>query len=351
MNDIKKRLANLSPKQREQVLEKLRQQQLLPTVESQAIPVISREQEIPLSYSQEMMWFWHQLLPENPLYNGMLSLSLEGILNVSALEQSLNEIIRRHENLRTSFPDKDGKPVQVISPVVNINLPIVELPSSPEQAAKLKQLATTEAEKPFDLETGPVLRVTIVRLSPETHILMLTMHHIIYDGWSIGILASELCTLYEAYTQGKPYPLSKLPIQYADYAHWQRQKLTGKVLEKHLSYWREKLAGVSPVSPLPKDRPRPEVQSFQGGAEKFQLNQNLTQKLTQLSQESGATLFMTLLSAFFVLLYRYSGESDLVVGSAIANRNRVEIESLIGMFANVLALRSQFSDDSSFTDL
>ncbi|NEQ78178.1 MAG: SDR family NAD(P)-dependent oxidoreductase [Okeania sp. SIO2C9] len=353
MNDIKKRLANLSPKQREQVLEKLRQQQLLPTSEGQAIPVISREQEIPLSYSQEMMWFWHQLLPDNPLYNGMLSLTLEGILNIAALEQSLNEIVKRHENLRTNFPSVDGKPIQVICPVTKINISTIELQSLPEtkKSAQLKQLATTEAEKPFDLEKDQVLRVTLVRLSPETHILMLTMHHIIYDGWSIGILASELCKLYEAYTQGKPSPLSELPIQYADYAHWQRQKLTGEVLEKHLSYWRQKLAGVSPVSSLPTDRPRPEVQSFQGGAEKFQLNQNLTQKLTQLSQESGGTLFMTLLSAFFVLLYRYSGESDLVVGSAIANRNRVETESLIGMFANVLALRSQFSDNSSFTQL
>ncbi|AOX00477.1 hypothetical protein BJP34_14345 [Moorena producens PAL-8-15-08-1] len=352
MNDIKKRLANLSPKQREQVLEKLRQQQLIQTAkESQVIPVISREQEIPLSYSQQMMWFWHQLLPDNPLYNMLVSLQLEGQLKVTVLEQSLNEIIRRHENLRTCFPSVEGKPIQVISPEANINLSKVELPSSPEQSIQLKQLATTEAEKPFDLAHGPLLRVTLVQLSPETHILMLTMHHIIYDGWSIGILARELCTLYEAYSQGNPSPLSELPIQYADYAHWQRQKLTAEVLEKHLSYWRQKLAGVSPVSPLPKDRPRPEVQSFQGGAEKFQLNQNLTQKLTQLSQESGATLFMTLLSAFFVLLYRYSGESDLVVGSAIANRNRVEIESLIGMFANVLALRSQFSDDSNFTDL
>ena len=315
------------------------------------IQPVSRSENLLLSYSQEMMWFLHQLLPENPLYNMLVSLQLEGLLNVTVLEQSLNEIIRRHENLRTCFPSADGKPIQVISTVANINLSTVELPSSPEKLTQLKQLASTEVEKPFDLVHGPLLHVTLVRLSPETHILMLTMHHIIYDGWSIGILASELCTLYEAYSQGNPSPLSELPIQYADYAHWQRQKLTAEVLEKHLSYWRQKLAGVSPVSPLPTDRPRPEVQSFQGGAEKIQINRDLTQKFTQLSQESGATLFMTLLSAFFVLLYRYSGEYDLVVGSAIANRNRVEIEPLIGMFANVLALRCQFSDDSSFTDL
>ncbi|NEO72661.1 condensation domain-containing protein, partial [Moorena sp. SIO3H5] len=315
------------------------------------IKPIDRNNSLPLSFAQEMMWFWHQLLPDNPLYNLLVSLQIEGLLNVTVLEQSLNEIIKRHENLRTCFPSVDGKPMQVIYPVANINLSTVELPSSPEQTTQLKQLASTEAEKPFDLAQSPPLRFTLVRLSRETHILMLTMHHIIYDGWSIGILASELCTLYEAYSQGNPSPLSELPIQYADYAHWQRQRLTGKVLEKHLSYWRQKLAGVSPISPLPTDRPRPQVQSFHGGLEKFQLNQNLIQKLTQLSQESGTTLFMTVLSAFFVLLYRYSGESDLIVGTGIANRNRVEIEPLIGMFANVLALRSQCSDDCSFTEL
>ncbi|NEP50100.1 MAG: hypothetical protein F6K65_15285 [Moorea sp. SIO3C2] len=314
------------------------------------IKPIERNNSLPLSFAQQMMWFWHQLLPDNPLYNLLVSLQIEGLLNVTVLEQSLNEIIRRHENLRTCFPSVDGKPMQVISTVANINLSTVELPSSPEQTTQLKQLASTEAEKPFDLGQGPPLRVTLVRLSRETHILMLTMHHIIYDAWSIGILARELCTLYEAYSQGNPSPLSELPIQYADYAHWQRQKLTTEVLEKHLSYWRQKLAGASPISPLPTDRPRPQVQSFHGGLEKFQINQNLTQKLTQLSQESGATLFMTMLSAFFVLLYRYSGESDLIVGSGVANRNRVEIEPLIGMFTNVLALRSQCSDDSSFTE-
>ncbi|NET62590.1 MAG: non-ribosomal peptide synthetase, partial [Symploca sp. SIO2E6] len=288
------------------------------------IEPVPRSGNLVLSYSQEMMWFWHQLLPDNPLYNMLISLQLEGYLNVVALEQSFNEIIRRHENLRTTFPDREGKPIQVISRVANINLSIVELTllPEPEQSTKLQQLATQEAEKPFDLAKGPLLCATLVRLNPELHILLLTMHHIIYDGWSLGKLASELFILYEAYGQGKPSPLPELPIQYADYAHWQRQKLTAEVLEKHHGYWRQQLAGISPVSPLPTDRPRPAVQSFQGGAEKFELNQELTQKLRQLSQQSSATLFMTLLSGFFVLLHRYSGESDLVVGSAIANRNQ-----------------------------
>ncbi|MDE5124301.1 MAG: condensation domain-containing protein, partial [Trichodesmium sp. St19_bin1] len=312
---------------------------------------VSRSEDLLLSYPQEWMLFWHQLSPEKKLFDIQIILELEGRLNVTVLEQSFNEIIRRHESLRTSFHSVDGKTIQVISTVANINLSVVELPSSPEQTTQLKQLTSTEAKKPFDLAQSPLLRVTLVQLSPATHILMLDIHHIIIDGWSLGILTSELYTLYEAYSQGNPSPLSELPIQCADYAHWERQKLTPEVLEEHLSYWRQKLAGTSSISPLLTDRRRPKVQSFQGAGEIFEINQNLTQKLTQLGRKSGTTLFTTLLSAFFVLLYRYSGESDLIVGAIIANRNRVEIEPLIGMFAGQLAIRSHSSDDSGFTEL
>ncbi|NEO50264.1 MAG: AMP-binding protein, partial [Moorea sp. SIO4A3] len=304
-----------------------------------------------LSYPQEWMYFWYELPPNNRLFDVSVTLKIEGLLNIKVLEQSFNEIIRRHETLRSSFHSVDGKPVQVISTVAKINLSIVKLPSSPEQTSKLKQLAHTEGKKLFDLAQCPLLRVTIVQLSPKTHILILTLHHIICDGWSLGVLARELYTLYEAYSQGKPSPLSELPIQYADYVHWQQQKLTAEVLKEYLSFWRQKLAGTSSISPLLTDRQRPAVQSFQGGAEIFEIHENLTQKLTQLAQESGTTLFTTILSAFFVLLYRYSGESDLIVGAIIANRHRLEIEPLIGMFADQLAIRSQFSDDSSFTEL
>ncbi|NES70235.1 MAG: non-ribosomal peptide synthetase, partial [Okeania sp. SIO2D1] len=206
-----------------EVLEFLRELQTTQeSVASFIIRPVSRSGDLLLSYPQEWMFFWDQFLPENPLYNVPMILQFEGLLNVTVLEQSLNEIIRRHENLRTSFPSIDGKPIQVISTVANINLSTVELPSSPEKTTQLTQLARTEAEKPFDLAQGPLLRVTLVKLKPEIHILMLTMHHIICDVWSLGLLASELCTLYEAYSQGNPSPLSELPIQYADYAHWQR---------------------------------------------------------------------------------------------------------------------------------
>ncbi|AOX01050.1 hypothetical protein BJP34_17820 [Moorena producens PAL-8-15-08-1] len=325
-------------------------EQELEQKESQIIPRVSREQEFPLSYSQEAIWFWYQLLPEHPYWNGTFSFTLDGILNLSALEQSFNEIIRRHESLRTYFPTVGGKPTQVISTVAKINLSVVELPPSPEQITQLKQLIRNEAQKPFDLAKSPPLRVTIVQLSPETHVLMLRMHHIIYDGWSIGILASELYKLYGAYSQGSPFSLSELPIQYADYAHWERQNIA-EILEEYLSYWRQKLAGTSSISPLLTDRRRPEVQSFKGGAEIFNLSQNLIQKLTQLGQKSSTTFFTIMLSAIFVLLYRCSGESDLIVGTITAKRNRVEIEPLIGLFSDLLPIRSQCLNDSSFTEL
>ena len=322
-----------------------------PNINDSKIKPVSRSENLLLSYHQELMYFWHQLSPEDRLFDIQINLQLEGLLNVTVLEQSFNEIIRRHEVLRTSFPLVDGKPIPVISPDAKINLSIVELPSSPEQITQLNELISTEAKKLFDLSQCPLLRVTLVKLSPETHILMLTVHHIIYDGWSLGILASELCTLYEAYSKGNPSPLPELPIQYVDYAHWERQKLTAEVLEEHLSYWRQKLAGTSSILPLLKDRRPPEVQSFQGKNEKFELNEILTQKLTQLSKESGTTLFTTMLSALFVLLYRYSRESDLIVGTVTSNRSRVEIEPLIGMFANTVVIRYQCSDDYSFTEL
>ncbi|NEQ80763.1 MAG: amino acid adenylation domain-containing protein, partial [Moorea sp. SIO2I5] len=320
-------------------------EQELEKKENQIIPRVSWEQEIPLSYPQKWMWSWHPM-------TGMFSFTVDGILNKAVLEQSFNEIIRRHESLRTSFISVDGKPIQVISTVAKINLSVVELSSSPEQITQLEELAITESEKPFDLAQGPPLRVTLVQLSSETHVVMLVMDHIIYDGWSIGIIMSELYTLYEAYSQGNPSPLSELPIQYTDYTYWQRHQ-TAEVLEKHLSYWRHKLAGTSSISPLLTDRRLPEVKSFdsQGGGETFEINQNLKQKLEQLGQELGTTLFTIMMSAVFVLLYRYSGESDLILGAINANRNRVEIEPLIGMFANILAIRSQCPDDSSFTEL
>ncbi|NEP13416.1 MAG: AMP-binding protein, partial [Symploca sp. SIO2C1] len=322
--------------------------------QAQFIKQVSRDGKLPLSFAQERLWFLNQLFPDNSAYNVPIALTLEGILNVAALEESLNTIIQRHETLRTTFSNINGKPVQIVAPLTDLTLPVLDLQDSnslQEQSEKLQQLVRQEAMEPFDLAKGPMLRVTLLRLDPERHLLLMTMHHIICDRWSLGVLVQELSTLYEAFCQGKPSLLPDLPIQYVDFVHWQREWLTGEVLEKQLNYWKQKLAGVSPVIELPTDDPRPAEPTFKGGVESFQLDLNLTQKLRQLSQESESTLFMTLLAVFFVLLSRYSGQSDLAVGSPIANRNRGEIEPLIGFFVNILVLRADLSDNPTFREL
>ncbi|NEP33690.1 amino acid adenylation domain-containing protein [Moorena sp. SIO3B2] len=318
------------------------------------IKKIPRDGKLLLSFAQERLWFINQLFPDNSSYNQPIALNLKGPLNVVALEQSLKEIIQRHETLRTSFPEINGQPVQIVAPVMELPLTVVDLQSSDsthEQSEKVKELVRQEAIATFDLANGPVLQVTLLQLESEHHVLLIKMHHIISDGWSLGILVREFSTLYDAFAQGKLPALPELPIQYADFGHWQREWLTGEVLEKQLNYWRKQLSGISPILDIPTDYPRPTEPTFKGGMEYFQLDSYLTQKLKQLSQESGSTLFMTLLAAFFVLLSRYSNQSDLVVGSPIANRNRREIEPLIGMFVNTLVLRANLADNPTFREL
>jgi amino acid adenylation domain-containing protein len=273
------------------------------------------------------------------------ALSLSGSLQVEALKQALRSIIQRHEPLRTSFQSIDGVPVQVIDPHPVWELAMVDLAGKETEAEKL---AYRESQTPFDLTQSPLLRVTLLKLQPEKHILLINMHHIISDGWSIGVFIRELSHLYGAFVAGKEPTLPTLPIQYADFAVWQRQWLQGKVLAAQLEYWKQQLADAPPLLELPTDRPRPAIQTFQGKTERFQLDRQLTQQLKTLSQTSGCTLFMTLLAAFAVVLSRYSGQTDIVIGSAIANRNRREIEGLIGFFVNTLALRLDLSEKPSF---
>jgi amino acid adenylation domain-containing protein len=272
-------------------------------------------------------------------------LSLSGPLQVEALKQALRTIIQRHESLRTSFQTVDGVPVQVIDPQPVWELTMVNLAGKETEAEKL---AYRESQTPFDLTKSPLLRVTLLKLQPEKHILLINMHHIISDGWSIGVFIRELSHLYGAFVAGKEATLPTLPIQYADFAVWQRQWLQGKVLGTQLEYWKQQLADAPPLLELPTDRPRPAIQTFQGKTERFWLDSKLTQELKALSQQSGCTLFMTLLAAFAVVLSRYSGQTDIVIGSAIANRNRREIEGLIGFFVNTLALRLDLSEKPSF---
>ncbi|NEU79519.1 non-ribosomal peptide synthetase [Nostoc sp. UIC 10630] len=321
---------------------------------SHQLPIqrVPRDGELPLSFAQQRLWFLHQLSPDSRSYNMLLILRLDGSLNIVALEQSLGELICRHEVLRTTFPTVDGKPVQRIAPPTALTLPVYDLQalSAKEQTDRIRQMANSQASQPFDLAVGPLIQFTLLQLNTQEYVLLLKMHHIIYDGWSLNIFFGELSIAYAAFIQGLPNPLAQLPIQYADFAFWQRQWLTGEVLERQLNYWQQQLAGAPGVLELPTDKPRPPVQTFRGGVKRFRLDRDLTQRLKQLSQKSDATLFMTLLAAFLVLLCRYSGQSDIVVGSPIANRNNKSLEQLMGFFANTLALRGDLSGNPSFAD-
>src|ERR1041385_8710361 len=280
-----------------------------------------------------------------------MAVRLTGALNLGAFEQTLSEIVRRHESLRTRFVSVDGQPQQVIDEAQAISLTPIELSGLEEGEREARRLAKADAEQPFDLATGPLLRVQLLRLAEEDHVVLFTMHHIISDGWSFGVLVKEVAALYEAYAKGEASPLPELQIQYADYAAWQKEWLQGDVLEDQLSYWRRQLGGELSVLELPADRPRPAVQSYRGSWKSMSISEELTRQLKALSQREGCTLFMTLLAAFQLLLCRYSGQEDIVVGTPIANRTRAEIEPLIGFFINTLALRTDLSGNPIFSQL
>ena len=269
------------------------------------------------------------------------------------MKQSLEEIVRRHEVLRTTFSIVEGEPVQVIAPSPSFSLPVLDIShfSEGEREEEAQRLATEETRKPFDLEHGPLFRPAVIRLGEDDHVLVLTLHHIVSDGWSMGVLYRELSVLYQAFANSEPSPLPDLPIQYTDFAIWQRDWLQGEVLETQLSYWKKQLEGAPVVLNLPTDRPRPTIQSFRGASQSVELSTELTQGLKSLSRKEGVTLYMTLLAAFQTLLHRYTGQDDIVVGSPIANRNRVEIEGLIGFFVNTLVLRTDFSGNPTFREL
>ncbi|XWK89437.1 MAG: non-ribosomal peptide synthase/polyketide synthase [Phormidium sp.] len=323
----------------------------LQTDSNLAIPPIfpiSRDGDIPLSWAQERLWFVNQLEGESAAYTIDFTIRLVGNLNVKALEQAFREIVQRHEPLRTRFVIKDSKPIQAIAPTTTLTLPVVDLQNVPEPWKQVETQATEEACKPFDLANGPVLRVKLWQVAQDDYVLVFAIHHIAADGWSMGVLIGEISAYYRAIVTGNPVELSPLPIQYADFAVWQRKWLTDRLLEAQLNYWKQQLTGAPPLLELPTDRPRPAIQSFRGGTEKLQLDIKLTQELKKLSQKSGTTLFMTLLAGFVVLASRYSGQTDIVIGSPIANRNRTEIEGLIGFFVNTLALRFDLSEKPSF---
>ena len=307
----------------------------------------------PLSFAQQRLWFLDQYEPDNILYNLADAIRLQGVLNVNALEQSLSEILRRHEALRTTFSIVEDRPVQVIHEARDFRLTMMELRESclAEKEDTAVRFAAAEARTPFNLGEGPLLRVKLLRLAADDHVLLITMHHIISDGWSIKVFISEIGELYEAYAKGREAALPELPMQYADFALWQRSWLQGEKLEAQLSYWRAQLADAPPVLDLPTDRPRPAFKTFRGAYLTLIFAKKLSEEITQLGRREGATLFMTLLSAFSALLYRYTNQEDVLVGVPIANRNRAETENLIGFFVNTLVLRVRCSGAMTFREL
>ncbi|NER27105.1 MAG: amino acid adenylation domain-containing protein [Symploca sp. SIO1C4] len=318
-----------------------------------AIEPVPRDQAMPLSWAQTRLWFLDQLNNHSAIYNMPTAMQINGKLQVAALEQTLAEIVRRHEVLRTSFSLLNDTPVQVIDSTATVSLSVVDLQEFPEeqQSAQVHRLAILEANKPFELNICPLLRVTLLQLGGQSHVLLLTMHHIISDAWSMGVFIQELSTLYPAFLSAEPSPLPELPIQYADFAIWQQQWLSGELYAAKLNYWKQQLAGAPPLLELPTDKVRPPAQSFRGRSSKFEIDLALSKKLKTLSQKSGTTLFMTLLAVFVTLLSRYSGQDDILIGTPIANRNHQQIESLIGFFVNTLVLRIKLKAELSFSEL
>src|ERR1044071_3251275 len=312
-----------------------------------------RPKYYPLSFAQQRMWFLDQMEPGTSTYNMPTAMRLSGELKVRALGESLNEVARRQAILRTVFVAGEEHPQQVVQAFKASKLAVFDLSDWPseQREAETRQLIRRETQQPFDLQQGPVWRARLVRLAAEEHVLLFSMHHIVSDGWSMEILTREVSTLYAAYAAGGESPFAELPIQYADYAVWQREWLQGEVLEEQLGYWRKQLAGAPAVLELPADHQSPVQQSHRGANLPFQLSQDVSRGLKQLSQREGVTLFMTLLAGWQLLLARYSRQRDVGVGSPVANRTRAEVEGLIGFFVNTLVLRTEVSSELRVREL
>ncbi|WNG57626.1 amino acid adenylation domain-containing protein [Archangium gephyra] len=312
-----------------------------------------RERALPLSFAQQRLWFLEQLAPGNTSYNLWVPVRVTGMLDVRALERSFEELVRRHEALRTTFRQEGATAVQVISPEVRSTLEWVDLQAVPEaeRQAAARREAEEAALRPFDLGRCPLLRATLMKLGEQEHVLVLVMHHIVSDGWSLDVLVREVAALYEAFSQGKPSPLAELPVQYADYAVWQQEWLRGEVLKSQLGYWRKQLEGAPPALELPTDKPRPAVQTSRGESRHVKWPKELWREVEGFGRSEGATPFMVLLAAFQTVLSRYSGQDDVSVGSPIAGRTHAQTEGLIGFFVNTLVLRTKLSREQSFREL
>ncbi|WP_164021359.1 non-ribosomal peptide synthetase, partial [Pyxidicoccus trucidator] len=314
-------------------------------------PVPRTDAPLPLSFAQQRLWFFDQFQPGLAIYNMPAALRVDGMLDVAAMERAFTELVRRHEALRTHFRDEGGTPVQVISPPAPFHLPVVDLSSHEDREAEARRRLNEDGARPFDLGRGPLMRASIFRLSEQRHVLLLNMHHIVSDGWSSNVLVREMATLYQAIVSGRPALLPAMPVQYADYAVWQRSWLRDEALDTQLAYWKRHLEGAPAHLDLPTDFPRPATQTFRGAFFHFPIPAPLTRALQDFCQKEGITLFMALLASFQALLARYSGQDDVVVGTSIAGRRFSELEGIIGFFANVLTLRTRLDDAPSFRQL
>lgn len=340
---------------RQAVLEQLLKGKLSAGFKRKGITPRKKRSPVALSFSQQRLWILDQLVPGNPFYNLPTALKFNGRMDIDVFQRTLNEIIRRHESLRTVFgtdPETE-EPVQVILPEMKLNVRVIDLSSATllERQEETMRLMTEEASLPFNLEKGPLIRVTLVHYSDTEHVLMHTMHHIISDTWSMDLFTNEFKTIFRAFSTGRPSPLTDPELQYADFALWQRDYLQGDVLEKQLNYWKEVLSGELPILEMPTDRQRPAVSTYRGKIQSILIDEELTAKLDRLCRTRGCSMFMALLALFHLLLYRYSGQQDILVGSPIANRNRSEVESMIGFFANTLVFRADLSGSPSFAQL
>ena len=353
MSSVSARIPKLSAAKLELLTRRLREKS---GRAAYAPPIRRRDPSItrpPLSFAQQRLWFVQQLEPSNVAYNMPLGVRLSGSLNVAILERALGEVVRRHEVLRTAFAEFDGQPVQVISPPHNVNLNVIDLSgfSKVAQADEVARQWRHEVETHFDLAEGPLWRAKLLRLEGAQHVALFTMHHAISDAWSLDVLVSELGKLYEAFSLGQPSPLEELPVQYADYAIWQREWLRGDVLDAQVNYWRGHLAGAPARLELPIDRPESRIRTTAGGMHVFTISREVSARLKELARREEATIFMLMLTAYSLLLSRYSGQDDIIIGTVIAGRQRLELERLIGFFVNTLVLRVDLNGDKSFASL
>jgi alpha-ketoglutarate-dependent taurine dioxygenase len=349
--NIIEEIRNLAPERRV-LLEKLLKTEAPQSARSIIVPRLRESNQMPPSFAQQRLWFLDQLQPGNHAFNVPVALRVSGSLNVKVVQECLTEIVRRHEVLRTTFKLVGDQPVQVINPPSEFELALEDLRELPDEVreAEVQTLSAEEAQTPFDLARDSLLRVRVLRTGEQEHVILLTMHHIVADAWSSGVLVEEMMALYGAFAAGRPSPLPELPVQYADFALWQRGMLDGEVLESLLGYWKKQLSGVAQLN-LPLDHARPAVRTYRGASQSFYISEELTNSLKNLSRQEGVTLFMTLLAAFQTLLYLYTKQTDVVVGTDIANRTREETERLIGFFVNMLAIRTDLSGNPTFREL